>query len=148
MMYTNLFRQYVTLSTVICIDAIVINEVQTRRATFTNVATSIASLTIAGSQEASAETLNGVQPSLPADERIVVPGTAMKPPLRNLIINEEGGNNLDAWNPPKSMTQLGNSRIGANELSPLQPSLKPFAADNELFYGMSYLKLQNILASM
>ncbi len=97
-------------------DAIV---VQTRRASLT----SIASLTFASKASADLG-------SAGTSERIVVPGTGMKPPLKNLIINERDQQN---WDIPKIVTKLG-SRIGANELSPLQPSLAPFAADNELFY--------------
>lgn len=108
------------------IDAIVIDGLKSRRAALSSAISSIATLTIANEAKATNE-----------EERIVVPGTGLKAPLRNLVVGEEEASTLTSspWRKPNLITQLGKSRIGAEELSPLSPSLVPFASDNELFYG-------------
>jgi hypothetical protein len=55
-----------------------------------------------------------------------------------LVVDESTADDGAAlWNPPAFVTNLGNSRILAKELSPLNPSLVPFVSDNELYYGKS-----------
>jgi len=56
-----------------------------------------------------------------------IPG--MSPKLISQIIADE------SWSFPTFLTQLAKSRISVSELSALSPSLIPFAADNELYYG-------------
>ncbi len=108
------------------IDAIATNGLKSRRAALSSAISSIATLTIVNEAKATNE-----------EERMVVPGTGLKAPLRNLVVGE-GEASISTYSPWKKtnlITQLGKSRIGAEELSPLSPSLVPFAADNELFYG-------------
>ena len=74
-----------------------------------------------------------IAPLLPKDayaadpDGVLIPGVAA--PFRNLIV--EGAT---PWKPTSLVTNLGKSRILAKELSPLNPSLVPFASDNELYY--------------
>lgn len=67
-------------------------------------------------------------------DAVYIPGVAGGAILKNLIIDEENSK----WNPPDFVTNLAKSRIPAKELSPLNPSLIPFASDNELYYGKCY----------
>lgn len=64
-------------------------------------------------------------------DAVYIPGVAGGAILKNLIVDEEN----TKWNPPDFVTNLAKSRIPAKELSPLNPSLIPFASDNELYYG-------------
>jgi hypothetical protein len=107
------------------VNAIVTNEIQTRRATLSNAVSSLATLTFASQVNAA-----------DIEERAVIPGTGMRAPLRSVTVGSDGGD-ASPWYPQSLITQLGKSRIGAKELTPLSPSFVPFAADNELYYGMS-----------
>ena len=118
-------------------NAIVINKVQSRRASLSSIATTVAILG-GGSDIAHASSLQDDSNIMASpSSAMVVPGTGMKPQLRNVIVGDEDGNE---WKPQQSfITQLAKSRINAMELSPLSSSLVPFANDNELFYGKCWL---------
>ncbi len=78
--------------------------------------------------------------TLPANagqQDLYIPGVAGGAPFKNLIVDESSAKqSVEAsWNPTKLVTNLGNSRIHAKELSPLNPSMTPFASDKELYYG-------------
>ena len=121
------------LSAPSCIDAIVTNEVQTRRTTISNTIHSLATLTFAAEAKA---TTTSTSTSTGIEERAMVPGTGMRAPLKNVIISDDDDvANVRTDISSSLVTQLAKSRIGAKELSPLNPSLVPFAADNELYYG-------------
>ena len=115
---------FILSSPALLVDAIATNELQTRRSSLSNTLSSVATLTLATEAKA----------AVTVEERTVIPGTGMKAPLRNTIINESG-NDDSVINTSTLITQLGKSRIGAKELAPLSPTLVPFAADNELYYG-------------
>ena len=77
------------------------------------------------------------QAAVAGQDAVYIPGVAGGAILRNLIVDEEN----TKWNPPDFVTNLAKSRIPAKELSPLNPSLIPFASDNELYYGKHYHSL-------
>ena len=52
-----------------------------------------------------------------------------------------------SWSPPPLTTTLGNARIAANELSPLNPSYSPFA-DRELYYAPFLFGSWNVTATL
>lgn len=118
-------------------SAIATNEIKTRRATLSSFV-SVSTLALVNPTE-----IVNAATAADQDDRIVVPGTGMKPQLKNVIIDEDGsssgGNGGSISSQQTLITQLAKSRIGAKELSPLNPSLTPFAADNELFYGVFYV---------
>lgn len=79
-----------------------------------------------------------VLPANAGQQDLYIPGVAGGAPFRNLVVDESTADDGAAlWNPPAFVTNLGNSRILAKELSPLNPSLVPFVSDNELYYGKS-----------
>jgi len=107
--------------------AIIIHEPKSRRAIISNTVSSLATLTYS---------TNEAKANVPQGERVVLPGTTLNAPLRNVVLSEDDRTTVSSWKPQTLITQLGKSRIDATELSPLTPSLVPFAVDNELFYGM------------
>ena len=71
---------------------------------------------------------------------IVIPGVAGTAPLRNTIVDESETNGGISWSPQEALvTKLAKNRILVQQLSPLNPSLIPFANDNELFYDFQFL---------
>jgi hypothetical protein len=71
---------------------------------------------------------------------IVIPGVAGTAPLRNTIVDESETNGGISWSPQEALvTKLAKNRILVQQLSPLNPSLIPFANDNELFYDSQFL---------
>eukprot|EP00592_Proboscia_alata_P019353 CAMPEP_0194405676 /NCGR_PEP_ID=MMETSP0176-20130528/4011_1 /TAXON_ID=216777 /ORGANISM="Proboscia alata, Strain PI-D3" /LENGTH=363 /DNA_ID=CAMNT_0039204557 /DNA_START=27 /DNA_END=1118 /DNA_ORIENTATION=+ len=71
----------------------------------------------------------------------VVPGTGMTAPYRPIIVE------TDSTASTTTTTKLG-SRLLAKELSPLNPSLIPFAKDNELFYPQLFLGTWVVTATL
>ena len=69
----------------------------------------------------------------------VVPGLSAS--LRPVIIGAEGSS------PPSLITDLGKSRIGASDLSPLSQSLNPLA-DNEMYYPSFIFGAWNVSATL
>lgn len=105
---------------------------KSRRAALSSIAGSLTAVPTFVAQSANA--VPGQQDSL------YIPGVAGGAPFRNLVVNEGNMNENDSdsatpWKSPVCVTNLGNSRILAKELSPLNPSLVPFSKDNELYYG-------------
>jgi hypothetical protein len=80
-------------------------------------------------------------PFLPATAApdVVIPGVAGTAPIRNIIINESEIQGASSWSPDTLVTKLAKTRILAQQLSPLNPSLVPFANDNDLFYDSQFL---------
>lgn len=71
---------------------------------------------------------------------IVIPGVAGTAPLRITIVDESETNGGISWSPQEALvTKLAKNRILVQQLSPLNPSLIPFANDNELFYDSQFL---------
>jgi len=64
-------------------------------------------------------------------------------PLRPVVFDRAA----NPWEVPRLSTRLGQERIGARELSPLNPSLSPFA-DNDLFYPESFVGEWNVRATL
>lgn len=108
---------------------------KSRRAALSSIAGSLTAVPTFIAQSANA--VPGQQDSL------YIPGVAGGAPFRNLVVNEGNMNENESdsvsdsatpWKSPVCVTNLGNSRILAKELSPLNPSLVPFSKDNELYY--------------
>jgi len=73
-----------------------------------------------------AKLTNAPPPPVAGGRGPVIPG--LSAPLRPVVVEDDQG-----WRVPKLTTELGRSRIGVLELSPLNPSLNPLA-DNEIYY--------------
>ena len=90
-----------------------------------------------------------VPPANAAQQDLYIPGVAGGAKLRNLIVDEHSRQeSAETWSPPALVTNLGNSRILAKELSPLNPSMVPFASDNELYYGKHFSLKKNYFVSI
>jgi hypothetical protein len=79
----------------------------------------------------------------------VIPGVAGTAPIRNTIVDEREINGGISWSPQEVLvTKLAKNRILVQQLSPLNPSLVPFANDNDLFYDSQFLGGWNVTCKL
>lgn len=89
---------------------------------------------IADASSTDAETL-----LIPPPQPVPVPGAGA--PLRPLVVGDE------SWKIPNLNTKLAQSRIATQELSPLVPSLSPFA-ENDVYYPSSFAGKWEVKATL
>lgn len=76
---------------------------------------------------------------IPPPQPVPIPGAGA--PLRPLVVGD------DSWRVPELCTKLAQSRIATQELSPLVPSLSPFA-DNDVYYPSSFAGRWEVKATL